>query len=1078
MSDFLQSFGKRLVKDLENGKYGSADDFARGITRHYVAAIRLNAPNIATIPPTLPAPAFNGAPAPVGPTLAYIPPQPRQKLFYNVVKAYYVGKELSQGKADVKELARDVKRTVEFIKKTKREIQDLDDKIKNVKEEILQLKEDLKNVIPEVKKFIQSKIDLLKELGAEIKLTVERFKQARVQFGREGITLSTGAATVTYTDTSGQQRTISRSEYEDTLRFESLIQEELNDLETLKNLVLKPSFDIAKVRDSLTTVVNMINKSSTILRKYQNRFSTEANMRVYVRKKIATVLRELFDVVNGLLAPEKFIRIWKDLLRVPKFQRIGKIILRIIEKNVILKAKKKQLIAWINLKKKSVMEQAQKKLDALQEKLKEKGQYVATRLLGKSKDNKFKEQLRSSKTLSKTIKKVKSKVKLILSWIKYIRSLISQIADVLKKVLGIQQGVNKVIQESKAIAEKVKLKFQQIENSIQQMKSPEARQARAGISDVDLDQIQQNFINGQPPAQNLVKQLGVGAPIISELLTLITDALRLTTTKELAPILRTPLKSAITVVQLLDGILTKDIPSLGVLLNTNPNASDYQSRLILAKQIKSGKNGGQTSAATVFSSGKGTKATYLKIMKYVRKALNKLKQLERQALGKLVLEYNKLADSAKDKDALVSYIDTIVDKKPKLKKIRNKKRRIDKKKSDIKTKVNKIKSITKQIQIGYRIVDGSTKLARGLKDERRKPITKNQDQFKRVITAICDLQIERKKMTQQEKRSKLRKVDKKLADLRAYEFIYVFFLEVIEDAKANKLGEDIKKIIEEKKTYYNSQVDNVADQGTVALQALVDMIEGTRPINIKEILGFPIKALHQATTMIAIVKAEKKQFQRLRRKAATLSGFIPKDTTDPFLLKVKWGLGKASSLIVWLIDWLMKAFRKVFEFIMEQVRDIAHWLKDQVANIKEKIEEEAKQRIKNESTRKLNLEGRIASLMFGLASRLLWTGANWTNAPGTRFVAINIGKFAPTMVMTNVGGAQSYAEGLANGFNNQLKLMNGLVIPLPSYGIPPFPFTGYLPAKTLPPTLEPPGPPVTTVITPRVIPDPNDMQFA
>jgi len=77
MSDFLQSFGKRLVKDLENGKYGSADDFARGITRHYMASIRLNAPNVATIPPTLPAPAFNGAPAPVGPTLAYIPPQPR-----------------------------------------------------------------------------------------------------------------------------------------------------------------------------------------------------------------------------------------------------------------------------------------------------------------------------------------------------------------------------------------------------------------------------------------------------------------------------------------------------------------------------------------------------------------------------------------------------------------------------------------------------------------------------------------------------------------------------------------------------------------------------------------------------------------------------------------------------------------------------------------------------------------------------------------------------------------------------------------------------------------------------------------
>ena len=49
-----------------------------------------------------------------------------------------------------------------------------------------------------------------------------------------------------------------------------------------------------------------------------------------------------------------------------------------------------------------------------------------------------------------------------------------------------------------------------------------------------------------------------------------------------------------------------------------------------------------------------------------------------------------------------------------------------------------------------------------------KPITKNQDQFRRVITAICDLQIERKKMTVPQKQAKLKKVNKKLADLRAY----------------------------------------------------------------------------------------------------------------------------------------------------------------------------------------------------------------------------------------------------------------------------------------------------------------------
>jgi hypothetical protein len=1078
MQNFLQSFGKRLAKDLENGRYGSADDFARGITKHYMASIKLNAPNPAGIAPTLPAPAFQGAPAPVGPTLAYIPPQPRQKLFYNVVKAYYVGKELSQGKADVKELARDVKLVVESIRRTKREIQDLDNKVKNVQKEIKQLKEDLQNVIPEVKKFIQSKIDLLKELFAEVRLTVDRIKQARAQFGSTGVTFNTTGSSVSYTDTSGQVRTISRENYENTLNFDTLIQEELDDLNFIKNLKIKPSFKLGEVQESLTSVINLINKSSTIVRKYQNRFSTEANLRVYIRKKVATALRELFDVVNGLLAPEKFIRIWKDLLRVPRFQRIGKIILRIIDKNVILKAKKKQLIAWINLKKKVVMDQLKKKLDTFKEKLKEKGQYVATRLIGKSNDTKFKEQLRASKTVKDTVKKVKRTIKLITNWIKYIDRVMRSIIQLMEKVFGIQQGINKVINESKQLAERVKNKFKQIENSIQQAKEPSARQAREDLLNVNLAELEQNFVNGVPPAQNLVKKIGAGAPFVNQLLTLITDALRLTTTKQLAPILRTPLRSATTIVQLLDDILTKEIPSIGVLLTTNPNASDYKSRLVLAQQIKQGKGSGAVAAATVFSSGKGRKITYLVIMKFVRKALIKLKELERKALGKLALQYNKMTDVTKDKDALEAYIDTIIDKKPKVKKIKNKKRRIDQKRIDIKTKVAKIKSITKQIQIGYRIIDGSAKLANGLKNERKKPISKNQDQFRRVFTAVCDLKIERKKMTPAEKQQALKKLNKKLADFRAYEFIYVFFLEVIKESRLKKMGEEIRNTINEKKQLYAEQITIVSDESENALEKLIGMIQGDTPVTVTNILKFPINALYRANTMTAIVKAEKKYFARLRRKAGALSAFIPPDTTDPVLKKIKYGLNKASSLLVWLIDWLMKAFRAILQFVFNLVKDVALWIKDQVNDIKEKVQEDVQDKLRKEANRKLNLEGRIASIMFGTAARLLWTGANWTNIPGTRFVTINIGKFTPTMVMSNAGGAQSFAENLANGFNNQLKLMTGLVIPLPSYGIPPFPFSGYLQAKTLPPDLPPPGPPVDTVITPRVTPDINDIQYA
>ena len=151
--DFIQNFGRSLIKDLEDGKYASADDFAKGITKHYMASIRLNAPNSigsplgpAMIPPTLPSPAALGAPAPVGPTAPYKVTPQRRKLFYNTVRLYYVGKEISRGKVQVKALAQDVRRGIILYKKTKRDIQTLRDEIDNVRVELENLKEDLKNV--------------------------------------------------------------------------------------------------------------------------------------------------------------------------------------------------------------------------------------------------------------------------------------------------------------------------------------------------------------------------------------------------------------------------------------------------------------------------------------------------------------------------------------------------------------------------------------------------------------------------------------------------------------------------------------------------------------------------------------------------------------------------------------------------------------------------------------------------------------------------------------------------------------------------------------------------------------------
>ena len=133
MLSFKEQFAQGLIGDLEGGRYGNATDFATGITGHYVRSLSFNMP--AGIPPTLPAPAFQGQPAPVGPAVP-ITTRTRERLFYNTIKTYYLGKEIASGKIQVRTLIEDTnaairafKRAAERVRQLQEEVQDLDDKI-------------------------------------------------------------------------------------------------------------------------------------------------------------------------------------------------------------------------------------------------------------------------------------------------------------------------------------------------------------------------------------------------------------------------------------------------------------------------------------------------------------------------------------------------------------------------------------------------------------------------------------------------------------------------------------------------------------------------------------------------------------------------------------------------------------------------------------------------------------------------------------------------------------------------------------------------------------------------------------
>ena len=74
---------------------------------------------------------------------------------------------------------------------------------------------------------------------------------------------------------------------------------------------------------------------------------------------------------------------------------------------------------------------------------------------------------------------------------------------------------------------------------------------------------------------------------------------------------------------------------------------------------------------------------------------------------------------------------------------------------------------------------------------------------------------------------------------------------------------------------------------------------------------------------------------------------------------------------------------------------------------------------------------------------MFWTGAVWTNTTGATFQVITIPPFKKLRIDGRLEGTAPSVRELARNFELQLTQMQGLCIPNPATGIPPFPFVGY-----------------------------------
>jgi peptidoglycan hydrolase CwlO-like protein len=415
--DFEESFAKRLANDLEQGVYANADDFAAGITKHYMSSLSLNAP--VGIPITMPSPLAAGAPVPVGPSNS-ITNRTREKIFYNTVRAYFVGKEISQGKIRIQSLSQDIQGAIATYNKLTTDVQNLQIQIQNLDDQLREIRENIQSLIPEFRKFIATKKEVIKSTFDEIKTLGDKFKQLNAQ---------------------------NLSNFD----FNTVMGEEIADLQALLSLKVEPSLNIASIAETFQTLASYAKKAKQVTDKYKNKFSNEANFKTYVRKKLAVVVREFMKLLDGFINPEKFIGYWKELIYVPGGKVIGRTMIKVIENNAKLKELKKSLLAKVEAKKQSVRAQLDKKLEDLKAKLTDTIKRVQSKIAKERELNgqtKKKERLAAGQKIKETAKRVKAKAKKIRRAIRHYRLILDTVQSIFTKLFAIYATMKKAIEKA------------------------------------------------------------------------------------------------------------------------------------------------------------------------------------------------------------------------------------------------------------------------------------------------------------------------------------------------------------------------------------------------------------------------------------------------------------------------------------------------------------------------------------------------------------------------------------------------------------------------------------------------------
>ena len=400
--NFESTFTQPILAELDAGNIKSASDWARVVTRYYVATIKTGLPN--GIPATLPAPSLSGAPYPIG-NIFYNTVDAKSRVMENIIKAYFLVEEIKVQKAGIRGLTQSIKQLIIKSKILKSQIKSTTQQIRQVAKELKELPATLSELYSSISQEIKDKI---KETGDLIK--------AIDDFGIQS---------------------------NNTPVIRTLFADELRLIQDIQNFEFR--FDVA----TLQKIAVLLSATDVRVSEINSRTSSEAAFKAYITQRITILIKSLYELTNTAVSPTQYITyyqelsytnsraklIYEKLKRIEFFEKKLQPTLKKLEEN--LDSKKKQLTDRVELKIEDLKKDLSKRLEDLAAKQ------------GEGKATSFK---KAKKTLTEYRKKYKDEVKNKQALIKQYASIAKSLSKIVVKstaiLLGVIREINLIEQQA------------------------------------------------------------------------------------------------------------------------------------------------------------------------------------------------------------------------------------------------------------------------------------------------------------------------------------------------------------------------------------------------------------------------------------------------------------------------------------------------------------------------------------------------------------------------------------------------------------------------------------------------------